>query len=252
MAAQRRNRTARLGFENLESRQLMAGDVKVAVNGGDLEITGDSKANSIEVTHLGLDRYQVTGIGTTINGQRSSQIFRGVFDDVDIQLHGGNDKAVVKGAIPGDLRIYGHAGNDVIRVERATATEIEVKTGSGKDQVFIKDSSTRDDVIVDNNLYNAGDYDAVYVTNTRVGTQYEGMLKVSMHAGKDRVYIDRVSADVLYAHLFDGDDYLSVTNSTVRKDWVLDAGSGKDGLNRFANNTKLVSTGFEKITEIRV
>jgi hypothetical protein len=94
------NRTNRkLTFQTLESRQLMAGDVTVAVLNGDLKITGDAKDNDVAVVqtmvqgHVVPGSYYVSGLnGTTINGASGGAYFTGVTRDFLMNLtQGGND-----------------------------------------------------------------------------------------------------------------------------------------------------------------
>src|SRR5262245_51098757 len=94
----RSNVRARIGFESLEGRLMMAGNVAVNVTGGDLLLTGDNLGNLVEIRQVQLNdspipgRFLVRGInGTTINGQ-ASQVFQNVTDDFQINLNGGNDR----------------------------------------------------------------------------------------------------------------------------------------------------------------
>ena len=250
MSAKNRKFQARLGMETLESRELMAGDVRVTVSGGDLVITGDSAANSIEVRQVGIDRFEGRGVSTKINGQSNARTFPGVFDDVQVALNGGNDRVVIKGNIPDDLLINAHAGNDYIKLERVVAEDVTINTGSGSDQVYVYDSQTKADLNINNNLQNSGDHEYVIVSNTQVGTVFDGTLNIDLHGGNDKVYISNVATDHLMASLYDGDDYLSIRNTTVKGLCELDGGEGTDGLNRFGNNKSFGSYRFNRYTYV--
>src|SRR5262245_27198229 len=130
---QNQPRTARrLGLENLESRQLLAGDVTVSVSGGDLTITGDGAANGVLMFQLGDGQYRIAGVrqvgaATRIrlgNSTASYQTVTGVTDDVVINLQGGNDRVTVThnpgfslySTLPDDLTIYTGSGDDVVRL----------------------------------------------------------------------------------------------------------------------------------------
>ncbi|MEX2142538.1 MAG: hypothetical protein WD894_25010 [Pirellulales bacterium] len=77
----------RLKLEQLESRQMLAGDVTVSVVGGDLFITGDNQFNVITLTATGTaGEFVVSGSGTTINGGGVPVTATGVTGDVTIQL----------------------------------------------------------------------------------------------------------------------------------------------------------------------
>src|ERR1700690_4116414 len=85
-------------FERLENRALLAGNVMVAVNGGELDITGDNANNSIQVTQLTSGAWKVTGIGTHINGGTAPFTTSGadpVTADIVIKLRGGSDSVKV-------------------------------------------------------------------------------------------------------------------------------------------------------------
>jgi hypothetical protein len=82
----------RLKLEQLESRQMLAGDVTVNVVGGDLSIVGDSENNFLVLTATGnAGEYVVTGTNTTVNGGAVPVTVSGVTGDVTIQLHDGSD-----------------------------------------------------------------------------------------------------------------------------------------------------------------
>ena len=55
-------------FELLETRSLLAGNVTVAVNAGELDIIGDNANNNIQVTQLVSGAWKISGTATLING----------------------------------------------------------------------------------------------------------------------------------------------------------------------------------------
>ena len=81
----------KLSFQQLENRLTMAGNVIASVSSHSLYLTGDSRANNLEIIQVGNGQYQVTGKdGTTINGQ-AQKTFSGVTADLIANLNGGND-----------------------------------------------------------------------------------------------------------------------------------------------------------------
>ena len=68
-----------IAFEQLESRELMAGNVVASVQGNMLLLWGDGEANGVTLTYnAGSKKYQVTGKDaggspTTINGLDTAQ-----------------------------------------------------------------------------------------------------------------------------------------------------------------------------------
>ena len=150
-----------LRVENLEQRQMMAGDVAVGVVNGDLMVTGDSQDNSISVYQISNGDWVVSGNSsdgslTKINGvvakigghDYSFGVFSGVTDDVDIDLNGGDDNVQMYGqyggqpaVVPDDLRIKMDSGHDkVILHDLHVADDTYIRTGSGNDLVYVRDS----------------------------------------------------------------------------------------------------------------
>jgi hypothetical protein len=96
------NRSNRkLTFQTLESRQLMAGNVAVAVINGDLVVKGDAKANDVAIFQtmqqgkVVRGSYYISGLnGTTINGT-SGSYFTGVNHDFKINMGQGDDHLAI-------------------------------------------------------------------------------------------------------------------------------------------------------------
>src|SRR6476469_6130210 len=81
----------KLTFQQLENRLTLAGNVIASVSSHSLYLTGDSRANNLQIVQLANGQYQVTGKdGTTINGQ-AQKTFSGVTADLIVNLNGGND-----------------------------------------------------------------------------------------------------------------------------------------------------------------
>jgi len=101
-----RHRLCRL--EPLEHRLLMAGDVSVALRGGDLTARGDAEDNQVYVAPSPTGGIRFEGRdGTTINGEAFVD-FRRVRGDVSFRMgQGGEDEIVVAGplCLPDDLRV---------------------------------------------------------------------------------------------------------------------------------------------------
>src|SRR6187401_1944081 len=90
-----------IAFEQLESRELMAGNVVASVQGNMLLLWGDGEANGVTLTYnAGSKKYQVTGKDaggspTTINGldtaQAGNTVELGGAKTVAAYLNGGDD-----------------------------------------------------------------------------------------------------------------------------------------------------------------
>jgi hypothetical protein len=126
------------GFENLEIRTPMAGNVTAAINtAGDLEIRGDSKNNIVAVTQFNNGLWKVQGLlGTKINGGNSAKFeYSG---GMDVSLGRGHDGfAIVKGNIEGALNIRTSQGIDGVAITRVTAQSIYVNTGTDTDALLV-------------------------------------------------------------------------------------------------------------------
>jgi hypothetical protein len=81
-----------LRFEPLEQRQQFAGDVEVAVVGGNLSILGDNEANHLVITATdNPGEFVIAGNGTTVNSSPAPLTVTGVVGDVTILMQDGDD-----------------------------------------------------------------------------------------------------------------------------------------------------------------
>ena len=120
----------RTGFESLEAKRLMAGDVAVGVVEGHLLVRGDAESNQVAIT-AGPEpgSYFVVGLGGTTVSQRPDPdrpdgmpggempdnrvLVEGVRYGADIRLGDGNDTvAIHEAGFRGNVRIATGAGND--------------------------------------------------------------------------------------------------------------------------------------------
>jgi hypothetical protein len=113
---QRRRRA--LGFESLECRQLMAGDIHAFMVNGDVVFQGDSEANILEVRGNGNPgELLVIPTDTTIDGNAGEMVITGVTGGFTFSGGQGNDQLTVKDfAFNGDAAIFGDAGADIIKI----------------------------------------------------------------------------------------------------------------------------------------
>ncbi len=135
-----------LGFQRLEDRTLMAGNVTVAVQNAALVVTGDNSNNAIVITQSGSGKYTVApgDSNTTINGKLAAQTFSGVTGDFNINLKAGADSMQIGNAaafgktasltnIPGNLNINlttSKAVVDLVWAKVGKAAAITGGTGS--------------------------------------------------------------------------------------------------------------------------
>ena len=209
MKRRRRNTSPKL-YQSLEPRQLLAGDVAVAVN-GDLFVRGDDVANQIEIVATESGTVEVRGLhGTTINGSTEA------FEVPDaINLHGANGR---NAAITGGLRIFMNGGNDRIDIRGLEARgESWISTGEGDDFFRFFKSTAGDDIRV---------------------TTGEGHDNVRLFQARATGDLDTLTGD--------GDDDFFAWNSRVWQDAVLQTGEGRDQVavmfTRFTGDNHHIST----------
>jgi hypothetical protein len=256
----RKNNTKQLRFENLESRQMMAGNVYASVVSGDLVVRGDNASNGVEVRQIGNGAYQVRGLtqggySTGVNGY-SWMNFYGVKDDIVMYGNGGHDYLSVTGSsnsytnIKDELFIYGGTGNDVTNVSYvSTGRDLYVDSGTGRDSTYVYSSFVRDDLTIQAGATAYGDYDYASVAQSTIGSAaYRGSLNFSGTGGADTLAVRNTITDDLFASMYGGNDQLDVRNSRVRYSSRLDGGYGYDTLNRANNNTLLSYTGIDRWT----
>ncbi len=70
--AMKTSKTRRLQVENLENRELMAGNVSVSVQNGNLYITGDASRNHVEVRQSSPGVFRVNGVTIGVQRQKST------------------------------------------------------------------------------------------------------------------------------------------------------------------------------------
>jgi hypothetical protein len=144
--ARSRNRR-RLGFEALEERTVLAGDVTAVIVGDVLQITGDGDGNQIVVkqTESGYVVTPVEGSDTMVTSEGP---FSGVTGGIYIDLEGGDDyvelRSDISDALAGDITIDMGAGGDTVIVQGTDpvdrldlAGSLDIDTGADDDQVFV-------------------------------------------------------------------------------------------------------------------
>lgn len=184
----RRQKTIAAPVASLEARALLSGNVNVkwvsSSGGWDIEVTGDSSANSIEIVQPSLDNYLIrgkSGTNTKINGVlgRTFSFQFDDFDDVTINMGSGNDYL----AIVGNEKSPAYGDLDF-------TDDLTINMGSGTDTVNLKFMEVKGDFSINlgdgndkfNSLNNA--YRASYNANggngsdkyNRYGNIYDGSL----------------------------------------------------------------------------
>ncbi|MCA9075122.1 MAG: peptidylprolyl isomerase [Planctomycetaceae bacterium] len=135
-------------LEALESRTLLAGNVTATIQNGNLTLTGDDAANSVEVSVVDGDIVVIGLNSTTIND--SSDVFVAVEGGTSLSGHltsslgGGDDTLRITGplTIGGTTNINDSTGVSQVGITDATFDgNVNISTGSSADVVSITGSN---------------------------------------------------------------------------------------------------------------
>jgi xanthine dehydrogenase YagS FAD-binding subunit len=109
-----------LGLEQLERREVLAGNVTASIRGGDLFVTGDNQGNDITIMRSGGSGITIVGNGTTVNGQ--AEVTLGNYRrNAVVNLNGGDDTVTFKSTfdslftILGNLNVTTGNSNDLVQ-----------------------------------------------------------------------------------------------------------------------------------------
>ncbi|MGI8980410.1 MAG: tandem-95 repeat protein, partial [Pirellulaceae bacterium] len=208
-----------LGLEQLERREVLAGNVAATIRGGNLFLSGDNLANDISITRTAPNSVTIAGNGTTVNGQ-AAVTFNNFRRHLAVNLKGGNDNVSFANAaddlfrIHGNLTVHTGAGNDQVNfTDTAVVGVLHIDTGSGNDQV----SGTPG-------------------TSTW-GLRAAHVAKIFTGTGNDVVSLDRSRFGNTATFLMQKDnDNLFLSNSIFVKTTILNGGLGFDRLDTFATS----------------
>src|SRR5690606_26169545 len=130
--------------EALEARTLLAGNVVADLIDGDLSLTGDAAANSVEITIVGDDLVVRGHDDTTINGssddfviQAGATTFGG---DIDVALGQSSDTFVISGplTISGDIDLRDSSGSGRLGITDATiGGDVTVQSSKSADSISL-------------------------------------------------------------------------------------------------------------------
>jgi hypothetical protein len=181
------NRHRKLRMEQMEAREMMAGDVTASVVNGNLilnEAAGHvGESNQVLISQMGRDKVRVTGLGSRSIGSTSSLI---------------NGKAWQDFTVPGNLTVNFGGGNDLVNFDASApphfqdvtlnmaAVSSQVPITKGNDSVMIWNAVIRGSLTVNTGV---GD-DWVYIENASIG----GGATINTGAGSDEV-------DLMGAHI---------------------------------------------------
>ena len=248
------------GFERLESRQMMAGNVTAQLVDGDLIVTGDVADNTIQLRGNSMleGLNDENGIPTSINGVPNGTFdYSGLTGNVSIRTGDGNDRVFLELFLdlPGAVVIETGSGNDFIgaggiRIGR----EFIMDLGPGSNRIAMRGSTFRDgsgpgihvgtsviinggdgnDSIRISELFDAHDF----VVNTHGGADSVNLLFVTPDnflgvdggAGEDGITLGSTDARVISLRSGGGGGFMGLFNCEIAGDLGMIATDGNTHL----------------------
>ena len=220
-----------LGFESLEYRQMMAGNVTAQIVNGDLIVTGDAAANAIRFVDSGgtrrVEGVDAAGSPTSINGTPNGSFdYTAATGNTNVRMQDGNDSVSLQfpSTFPGALVIELGAGDDQLGGGPALmiATEFIVDLGSGTNEINMRGSTFRD-----------GSGPGIHVGTSVI---------INGGDGRDSIRISELfDAHDFVLNTLGGDDTVSLL--FVRPDNFLgiDGGAGEDSITLGATDARVIS-----------
>lgn len=205
----------------LEDRTLLAGNVLATMQGDNLVLTGDSKANKLSVTTIG-NSVQVLGVGgTKINNSPFVLIPGDMGGNLKFKLKGGDDRLVVVADVGGDIVGRTGPGADVFELTSDVGGDLNVNVGSAV----------------------SGSQDVVVIAATSI----QGSVKVKGTAGRQHVVVN--ASEIAGAASFSlggGHDLFEVSTTTFGS-LTANGGGGSNDVFVFAGLVNPPSRGFETV-----
>ena len=203
------NQRLEMAVESLESREMMAGDVTVRVNGNAVTVIGSNEADQIQITSsFGEVTVQATGdLGTTVNGQESFSTGLVSLERLTIRLRGGDDRISFRNTVVDGVTRISLGGSD-------TGGEIALNNGVELETLIIRGSSKSDIVTIGQpeigemkfNMGGGNDFVSISAI-AQLGDSHS----IRMGSGEDHVRVNSLPGSVSRLRLFGngGNDLLS-------------------------------------------
>ncbi|MEM7313095.1 MAG: hypothetical protein AAF497_08070 [Planctomycetota bacterium] len=254
------------GFELLESRQMMAGDVTVAMSAsGNMTLTGDNAGNIVRIeaatagrirvmgqsgTQIVLDGIRATSQLISIDGATTVDGVTNLKGNLRINMRGGNDRVYLDNVdVERNLNASMGTGHDQLRLDNSRVQRgltFLGGVGASDDVLAIRDSNvtgtTRatfgqssfsdyfhaDDVSFEGNVIvsQTSGSATVIVENTSV----EGRLTVNTGAASDYLSSFNLLAGQLSVSTGAGNDNIEIYETDSQRTATITSGSGHDRL----------------------
>ena len=222
-------RSRKLSMEQMEARQLMAGDVTATLTGGNLilnEAAGQAgRDNSVLISQIAPGKIRVQQNSTSdgsfskING-RSSQDFN-VTGSLTVNFGGGSDLVVFDGAAPPsfeNVTLNMGAPQPLVLAKttsvKGSATDA-IKTLPDKDNVMMWNANIRGSLVVNT----GADNDWVFIANATIGDNVgTDNITVNSGAGADTVTLKNLPGTINGA--IDITTYSSLSEADADTVWL--------------------------------
>ncbi len=224
----RRRTDSELTFQQLEPRQLLAGDVSVSIVSGQLFVTGDDADNQILITGTRRGSASVIGLeGTTINGSEDPFVasYPGLRKAV-VRLGAGHDQATIQGVrFNWGLDVDSGAGDDnVVLRNGSLGSDLTVNGGEGRNVIEVDDMF----VVGNSGILTGSGNDFVSILSHVVVDSFF----VRTGAGADVLAGDEIVVmDSLFVDMgADNDQALLAGRTNAGRNSIINMGSGNDFL----------------------
>lgn len=247
----------KFGVEQLENRELFAGNVLAYMSGaGDLnllEATADiGEGQAVQIHQIAANRYRVTGLYSQDGGKSliNGAAYRDytVYGNVNINLAGGRDTVLLgrttQTSFNKDVYINsgvdyasGNADLDSVNVELVkTKGHLTIDSGASGDFINVLGSKIGDGVYIDNlAIYSGAGADTINVlTGYSRFVEVSGNVAIDTYDSPYELDADKVTLLGTYAtgnvqaFMGGGDDTLSATDVFAGNDVLLVADAGND------------------------
>jgi hypothetical protein len=221
MARSQKHSSRKFILETLEGRTMLTGNVLGVMLGTTLDLTGDAQDNEIEVVQIAPNTIRVIGhSGTTVNGLPDDLFVFGLLENIQADLHDGDDKAAFESTVlPDSLNVTTGKGDDDIKLHRVQADQISINTCKGQDTVRGRIVNIADKLSVETE---SGE-DKIRLNRLRTNE-----LDISTGSENDKVDMTRIRAGgIIQIVTEDGHDVVSM-NTVSAQGILLDNGLGND------------------------
>ena len=222
-----------LGLEKLEERKMLAGDVSLEFDGGDVEIRGDNNTDQAIIIEADGNGFLVSGFETTINGQASVLIGE-ISGNLEINLKSGNNGLILSASgensfsVQGDIEIDTGRDKDIIILDILNVGgELDINTRGGDDAISMKSSVVGGDF--DLRTGSGDDVFMVFGDNNLFGRSSRDDFDIRTGSGVDGVIVSRsiVNAEA-NIRSGGGEDRISLFESTFNDEIDVSGGGRND------------------------